>query len=83
MASPQLRGGALLPTLVLVALNASGAIVRNSRAFAGTGAFLSVPPGELKTVKREGNVLGEAKKAVAEVKLNFDSKTRNQERVVP
>ncbi len=35
-----------------------GAIVRDSRAFPGTGAFLSIPPGESKSVELEGNVLG-------------------------
>ncbi|HUJ09520.1 MAG TPA: glycoside hydrolase family 28 protein [Verrucomicrobiae bacterium] len=43
-----------------------GAIVRNSRAFAGTDTFLSVGPGELKTIALEGNVLDSAKKAMEE-----------------
>jgi hypothetical protein len=43
-----------------------GAIVRASRAFAGTGTFLSVPPGELKNVVLEGNVLGSAQKPTEE-----------------
>ncbi|HUA63855.1 MAG TPA: glycoside hydrolase family 28 protein [Verrucomicrobiae bacterium] len=43
-----------------------GAIVRNSRAFAGTGTFLSVAMGELKKINLEGNVLGDARKAVEE-----------------
>jgi hypothetical protein len=60
-----------------------GAIVRNSRAFAGTGTFLSVPSGELKNVVLEGNVLGRAKKPVAEAELIFNSDTRSQERVIP
>jgi polygalacturonase len=60
-----------------------GAIVRNSRAFAGTGTFLSVPPGERKNVTLEGNVLGAAKQPVEEGELIFDSNTRNQERVIP
>jgi len=60
-----------------------GAIVRNSRAFPGTGTFLSVPPGELKKVTLEDNVLGEAKKPVAEAKLKFDNDTSSQERVIP
>ncbi|SPE42750.1 Glycoside hydrolase, family 28 [Candidatus Sulfopaludibacter sp. SbA3] len=38
-----------------------GAVLRNSRAFPGTGTFLSVAPGELKTLHLEGNVLGNAK----------------------
>lgn len=43
-----------------------GAVVRASRAFAGTGTFLSVPPGELKNVVLEGNVLGGAQKPTEE-----------------
>jgi polygalacturonase len=60
-----------------------GAIVRDSRVFAGTSTFLSVPPGELKRVTLEGNVLSGATKPVEEVKMIFDSDTRNQERVIP
>ena len=60
-----------------------GAIVRNSRAFAGTGTFLSVPAGELKNVVLEGNVLGEAKKPVEEAELIFNNDTRSQDRVIP
>ena len=44
-----------------------GAIVRNSRAFAGTGTFLSVAPGELKNVVLAGNALGNARKPVEAV----------------
>jgi len=43
-----------------------GAIVRNSRAFSGTETFLSVGPGELKTVSLEGNVLTRARKPAEE-----------------
>jgi polygalacturonase len=43
-----------------------GAIVRASRAFAGTGTFLSVAPGELKNIALEANVLGDAQKATEE-----------------
>jgi polygalacturonase len=43
-----------------------GAIVRNSRAFAGTGTFLSVGPGELKTTALEGNNLTRARRAAEE-----------------
>jgi polygalacturonase len=43
-----------------------GAIVRQSRAFPGTGTFLSVAPGELKQTVLEGNTLGEAKRATEE-----------------
>jgi polygalacturonase len=48
-----------------------GAIVRGSRAFAGTGTFLSVIPGELKSVVLEGNSLGSARKATEEAETNF------------
>ena len=44
-----------------------GAIVRASRAFAGTDTFLSVGPGELKGLVLEGNVLDGALKASEEV----------------
>jgi polygalacturonase len=44
-----------------------GAIVRTSRAFAGTGTFLSVAPGELKSVVLQGNVLDGARQATEEV----------------
>ena len=60
-----------------------GAIVRNSRAFAGTGTFLSVPPGELKEVALEGNMLGAAKKPAAEAKSNFGGEAFDSERVIP
>ena len=43
-----------------------GAIVRASRAFAGTGTFLSVRPGELAGIVLEGNVLGNAKTSTEE-----------------
>jgi hypothetical protein len=42
--------------------NTPGAIVRDSRAFPGTGTFLSVAPGELKNLLLEGNLLGNARK---------------------
>ena len=42
--------------------NCRGAIVRGSRAIAGTGTFLSVAPGELKSIVLEGNSLAEARK---------------------
>jgi polygalacturonase len=47
------------------------AIVRGSRAYAGTGTFLSVAPGESKGVAMEGNVLGAAQKAVEEQAADF------------
>jgi polygalacturonase len=43
-----------------------GAIVRDSRAFAGTGTFLSTGPGELKGLVLEGNVFGPAKEVQAD-----------------
>ena len=43
-----------------------GAIVRASRALAGTGTFLAVAPGELKGIVLEGNALGTAGKATDE-----------------
>lgn len=43
-----------------------GALVRGSKAFAGTGTFLSVAPGELKNVVLVGNALGSARKATEE-----------------
>jgi polygalacturonase len=43
-----------------------GAIVRNSRAFPGTGTFLSAGTGELKTIHLTGNVLGEARRPTEE-----------------
>jgi hypothetical protein len=42
---------------VLRLTRAAGAILRNSRAFPGTGTFLSAGPGELKTLHLENNVL--------------------------
>ena len=43
-----------------------GAIVRNSRAFPGTGTFLSAGAGELKSLHLEGNVLDNARTPVEE-----------------
>lgn len=43
-----------------------GAILRDSRAFAGTGTFLSVGPGELKLMHLFGNLLQSAKKPSVE-----------------
>ena len=47
------------------------AIVRASRAFAGTGTFLQVGAGELKNVVLEGNTLGKAKKPSEETPVDF------------
>ncbi|HWB84057.1 MAG TPA: glycoside hydrolase family 28 protein [Bryobacteraceae bacterium] len=43
-----------------------GTILRASKAFSGTGTFLSVAPGELKDVKLVGNVLDAASKPTEE-----------------
>jgi hypothetical protein len=48
-----------------------GAIVRGSKAFAGTGTFLSVGPGEMKSVVSQGNTLGNARQAAEEAAANF------------
>jgi polygalacturonase len=48
-----------------------GAIVRSSKAYAGTGTFLSVAPGEAKGVTMGGNMLGAARKAVEEAAADF------------
>jgi len=47
------------------------AILRASRAFRGTGTFLSADPGELRTVALEGNVFTSASKPPAEEKVDF------------
>jgi polygalacturonase len=49
----------------------SGAIVRASRAFPGTGTFLSVAPDELKNIVLQGNALANAQSASEETA--FDS----------
>lgn len=54
-----------------------GAIVRSSRAFAGTGTFLSVAPGELKQVVQIGNALGAAKKAAEESSKSYPMTAEN------
>jgi len=48
-----------------------GAILRASKASAGTGTFLSVGPGELKGMALEGNVLSGARKAMEEIAAKF------------
>jgi polygalacturonase len=48
-----------------------GAIVRASRAFDGTGTFLTAGPGELKTLLLEGNFLGKAQKPSLESAEDF------------
>jgi polygalacturonase len=51
---------------VLRLMHTPGAVLRNSRAFPGTEIFLSTVPGELKSLRLEGNVLGNAKTAMEE-----------------
>ena len=46
--------------------NCPDAVVRNSRAIAGTGIFLSTAPGELKNIILEGNALSAAREAKEE-----------------
>ena len=48
-----------------------GAIVRASRAFAGTGTFLSVDLGELKKLIFVGNTLTSARRPAAEAKADY------------
>jgi hypothetical protein len=48
-----------------------GAIVRGSKAFAGTGTFLSVGPGEMKSIVSQGNTLGNARQAAEEAAAKF------------
>jgi len=48
-----------------------GAVVRGSRAFTGTGTFLSVAPGEMTSVALAGNALGSAGKATEEASTDF------------
>jgi polygalacturonase len=58
-----------------------GAVVRASRAFVGTGTFLSVAPGTLKSIVLEGNSLTSARKATAEEaapKLTTEPPTEKQ-----
>jgi len=56
-----------LPAAPVIRLDrCPNAIVRNSRAFAGTGTFLSVGPAELKSMALEGNVLSLARQATEE-----------------
>ena len=60
-----------------------GALIHNSRAFAGTGTFLSIAPGQLQTVVLHGNVLQAARRPVEESSREFplvpeSSTERNQ-----
>ncbi|HWB83139.1 MAG TPA: glycosyl hydrolase family 28 protein [Bryobacteraceae bacterium] len=61
-----------LPETPVVRLDrCPGAVVRGSRAFAGTDTFLSVGPAESKTVTLEGNALGKARHATRESAEDF------------
>ena len=51
---------------VLRLTHSAGAVLRNSRAFPGTGTFLSTGPGELKGMHLESNVLDDARMPVEE-----------------
>ncbi|MBS1855382.1 MAG: glycoside hydrolase family 28 protein [Acidobacteria bacterium] len=48
-----------------------GASLRGSRAFSGTGIFLSAAPGELKSISLDGNVLNGARRPTAESKTDY------------
>ena len=48
-----------------------GAIVRNSKAFTGTGTFLSVGAGELKSLTLDGNAISRAKKPIEESATDY------------
>lgn len=48
-----------------------GAILRASRAFNGTGTFLSTAPGELKSIVLEGNVLGSSSQPAVEKEADY------------
>jgi hypothetical protein len=61
-----------LPDVPVIRLDhCPGAIVRGSRAFVGTGTFLSVAPGELKGIVLVGNSLGNARKQMEESAKTF------------
>jgi len=61
-----------LPEMPVIRLDhCPDAILRASRAFTGTGTFLSVAPGELKTIALEGNTLSAARKAAEESAKEF------------
>jgi len=48
-----------------------GAVVRASRALAGTGTFLSTGPGELKSIVLEGNALNSARTPTGEARIDY------------
>ncbi len=51
--------------------NCPGAIIRNSRAFDGTGTFLSVAPGGLKKIVLAGDAFDDARKPTEETAGDF------------
>ncbi len=55
----------LAGTPVIHLQSSPGAIVRNCRAFPGTGVFLSASPAELKTLLKSGNLLANAREPFA------------------
>jgi polygalacturonase len=60
-----------LPEMPVVRLDrCPGAVVRGI-AVAGTGTFLSMPPGGLRSIALEGNALGGARKATEESATDF------------
>jgi polygalacturonase len=69
----------LTGTSVIRLDNTPGAIVRNSRAFPGTGVFLSTAPGELKNLLLQGNLLGNAQ-TPQEEKINPDHSKAPEQR---
>jgi polygalacturonase len=63
----------LANTPVVRLTHSPGAILRDSRAFPGTGVFLSMGAGELKGVTFSGNLLGGAAKASEERQADMGS----------
>ncbi len=64
----------LAATPVIRLEDTPGAVVRNSRAFKGTGVFLATGKGELKTIVLEGNALGDAATAAEESDANSSAR---------
>ncbi len=61
-----------LPAMPVIRLDhCPGAIIRNSRAFPGTGTFLSVAPGELSKLTLAADTLDEAKTPKTESNADF------------
>jgi len=68
------EGRPLAATPVIRLEDTPGAVVRNSRAFKGTGVFLATGKGELKTIVLEGNALGDAATAAEESDANSSAR---------